>query len=194
MVSKVGIVALQGAFAKHAEILGILNQETIHVRRPKDLETCDGLIIPGGESTAIIKLLDFSEMREAITRFAAQKPIFGTCAGIILMANKVVDYQHLACFNLFHITLERNSYGRQVDSFQTMVDLVLPGHSLKKIPAVFIRAPRILSHASSVEVLASLNGKPILIREGRHLGATFHPELTKDTAIHQLFIDAIKGT
>lgn len=188
---KVGVLALQGDFAKHLEALRRIGVEAQEVRQSQDLEVCNGLIIPGGESTVISRLIDFADMRESIIKFAAQKPLFGTCAGLILMA-KQVETPPIGSLELLDIEVERNAYGRQVDSFQTFVIIQEDPYHPKVAPAFFIRAPRIKSYGKNVRILGTTsNGEAVFVREGHHLGATFHPELTSDPFIHHYFIEMI---
>jgi pyridoxal 5'-phosphate synthase pdxT subunit len=187
---RIGVLALQGDFAKHIAVLQRLGVDTQEVRKPEDLAVCDGLIIPGGESTSMIRQLDFIGLREPLLAFAKEKPLFGTCAGLILMA-KQVENSSMATLGLLDIAVARNAYGRQVESFQSEVPLEIKNEKAF-FPAIFIRAPRIIEVADNVEVFAKLGEEPILIRQGHYLGATFHPELTTDLQIHKYFIDMIK--
>jgi 5'-phosphate synthase pdxT subunit len=175
---KVGVLAVQGNFREHAAMLRGLGAEVVEVRKPEQLDEVDGLVIPGGESTAIGRLVRLYGIEEALRRF--DRPVFGTCAGMILL-----DREHLG---LVDVEVERNAYGRQVASFEA--DLELDGE--RPLRGVFIRAPRIERAGPDVEVLAALDGAPVLIRQGRYLLATFHPELTDDTRVHQLFLEAVK--
>lgn len=189
---KIGVLALQGAFSKHIEMLISLNVKAIEVRTPEDLEKCDGLIIPGGESTTILRQLNFIKLAEKLKQFAAEKPVFGTCAGLILMSREILS-SDMQPFGLIDMKVERNAFGRQADSFITDIDLQLnPKKQPVTFPALFIRAPRIKEYGENVEVLAKFEDEAILVREGRHLAATFHPELTKDTSIHRYFLSLIK--
>jgi pyridoxal 5'-phosphate synthase pdxT subunit len=175
---QVGVLAVQGNFREHAAMLRALGADVVEVRKPEQLDDVDGLVIPGGESTAIGRLVRLYGIEEALGRF--DRPVFGTCAGMILL-----DREHLG---LVDVEVERNAYGRQVASFEA--DLDLDGeHPLR---GVFIRAPRIERAGPDVEVLAELDGAPVLIRQGRYLLATFHPELTDDTRVHELFLEAVK--
>jgi len=171
------VLAVQGNFREHATMLRRLGAEVVEVRKPEQLEELAGLVIPGGESTTITRLMRLYGIEEAIRRF--ERPVLGTCAGLI-----VLDRDHL---ELLDITVERNAYGRQVASFEA--DLELPGEE-KPLRGVFIRAPRVDRVGEDVEVLAKLDGEPVLLRQGRYLVATFHPELTGDTRVHELFLDA----
>jgi 5'-phosphate synthase pdxT subunit len=188
----IGVLALQGAFAKHAEVLHALGATVVEVRKPADLLACDALIIPGGESTTMMKQIEFIHLKEPFLEFSSKKPVFGTCAGLILMSQKIIGDKMLP-FHLLDIDVERNAFGRQVDSFHTNLDLHLkPGHS-KEIPALFIRAPRIRHVGDQVVVLAECQGEPALVQQGFHLGATFHPELTSDQTIHSYFLSLVKA-
>jgi 5'-phosphate synthase pdxT subunit len=176
---KVGVLAVQGNFREHAAMLRGLGADVVEVRKPEQLDDVDGLVIPGGESTAIGRLVRLYGIEEALRRF--DRPVFGTCAGMILL-----DREHLG---LVEIDVLRNAYGRQVASFEADLDLAGGGQPLR---GVFIRAPRIEGAGPEVEVLAELDGAPVLIRQGRYLLATFHPELTDDTRVHELFLEAVK--
>lgn len=183
----VGVLALQGAFAKHVEAIQKLGEEAIEVKKPRDLYDCDALIIPGGESTVIFRQLNFIEMREGVKEFGLDKPIFGTCAGLILMSKKVLN-DPLIPFGMLDVEVERNAFGRQAESFKTEVELF--GKPPKAVPAIFIRAPRIRLAGVDVKVLAAYEGEPVLVRQGKHMGATFHPELTEDVSVHRLFLES----
>ena len=184
----VGILALQGAYEAHARTLQTLGVSTKLIRTPSQLEGLDGLIIPGGESTTMLKFLERHGFLDTLTTFVRQTPTFGTCAGAILLAN---DVQHPPQQSLgaLDLTIERNAYGRQIDSAILTVPTTLPGGPLE---TVFIRAPRITRTGPQVETLASRDGFPVLIRQGHLLAATFHPELSADTRVHQLFLDLIR--
>ena len=183
----IGILALQGAFEVHARRLAELGATTLLVRRPDQLETLDALVIPGGESTTFLKHLERAGFYEALEAFVRTKPVFGTCAGCILLA-KDVQSPTQRSFGVLDIAVERNAYGRQNDSAILSSDTALPGGPLEM---VFIRAPRITRTGPAVETLANRDGSPTLIRQGRLLAATFHPELTDDTRVHQLFLDIV---
>jgi 5'-phosphate synthase pdxT subunit len=175
----IGVLAVQGNFREHAAMLRDLGAEVLEVRLPEQLDGLDGLVIPGGESTAIMRLIRLYGLEEAIRRFPA--PILGTCAGMILL-----DRAHLG---LVDVETERNGYGRQVASFEA--DLELEGES-EPLRGVFIRAPRVSAVGPGVEVLASHAGEPVLLRQGRFLVASFHPELTGDTRVHEKFIELVR--
>jgi 5'-phosphate synthase pdxT subunit len=176
---KIGVLALQGNFREHAAMLRRLGAEPVEVRKPEQLEGLDGLVVPGGESTTFMRLMRLYGLEEAIRRF--EQPILGTCAGLI-----VLDRDHLG---LVDVEVARNAYGRQVSSFEA--DLDLPGEDTP-LRGVFIRAPRVTAAGEGVEVLAELDGEPVLLRQGRFLVATFHPELTDDTRVHELFLDSVR--
>jgi 5'-phosphate synthase pdxT subunit len=177
---KIGVLALQGNFREHAAMLRRLGAEAVEVRKPEQLDGLDGLVVPGGESTTFMRLMRLYGLEEAIRRF--EQPILGTCAGLI-----VLDRDNLG---LVDVEVARNAYGRQVSSFEA--DLDLAGED-KPLRGVFIRAPRVTDAGESVEVLADLDGEPVLLRQGRFLVATFHPELTDDTRVHELFLDSVRG-
>jgi len=176
---KIGVLAVQGNFREHAAALERLGAHVVEVRLPEQLEGLDGLVIPGGESTAITRLMRLYGLEEAVRRFPAA--IFGTCAGMILL-----DREHLG---LMDVEVDRNGYGRQVASFEA--DLDLAGEDMP-LRGVFIRAPRVTDHGPEVEVLATHAGEPVLLRQGRFLVASFHPELTDDGRVHERFLDLVR--
>jgi 5'-phosphate synthase pdxT subunit len=176
---KIGVLAVQGNFREHAAMLRRLGAEVVEVRKPEELERLDGLVVPGGESTAIARLIDVYGLEGAIRGF--DRPVFGTCAGLIMLGREHLD--------LVDLTVQRNAYGRQVASFET--DLALAGED-EPLRGVFIRAPRVEAVGPEVEVLAEHNGEAVLVRQGRFLAATFHPELTDDTRVHELFLEAVR--
>ena len=176
---KIGVLALQGNFREHAAMLRRLGADPVEVRKPEQLQGLDGLVVPGGESTTFMRLMRLYGLEDAIRSF--EQPILGTCAGLI-----VLDREHLG---LVDVEVARNAYGRQVSSFEA--DLELHGDETP-LRGVFIRAPRVEQAGDDVEVLAELDGKPVLLRQGRFLVATFHPELTDDTRVHELFLDAVR--
>ena len=175
----IGVLAVQGNFREHAAVLRRLGADPVEVRKPAELDGLDGLIIPGGESTAITRLMRLYGIEEAIRRFRG--PIFGTCAGMILL-----DRDHLG---LVDVAVSRNAYGRQVASFEA--DLELEGDA-EPLRGVFIRAPRVAEAGPGVEVLAQHDGQPVLLRDGRFLVASFHPELTDDTRVHERFLQLVQ--
>jgi 5'-phosphate synthase pdxT subunit len=175
----IGVLAVQGNFREHAAMLRALGAEVVEVRLPEQLAGLDGLVIPGGESTAIMRLMRLYGLEEAIRSFGA--PVLGTCAGMILL-----DRAHLG---LVDVDVERNGYGRQLSSFEA--DLQLDGEDAP-LRGVFIRAPRVADAGPEVEVLATHEGVPVLLREGRFLVASFHPELTGDTRVHERFLKLVR--
>ena len=182
---KIGILAVQGDFAAHASMLGELGAETAEVRTPADLSGCDGLILPGGESTTQLQFLQEEGLESAIKEFAAKgKAVFGTCAGAILLATQVKNPAQES-LGLLDMTVLRNAYGRQLAS-----DVFFAPSKLKAEPLemVFIRGPIIDSVAPGIEVLAEYGGKPALVQKGSVMAATFHPELTDDPTVHQHFL------
>ena len=182
---RIGVLALQGDFALHAAALRRVGAEPVEVRKPGALEEVEGLIIPGGESTTLLHLMDAWDFGPAIMAFhATGRPLFGTCAGLIIVAREV-EGPHQPSLGLIDVTVERNSYGRQRESFEAEVAVTLGDAGT--IRMVFIRAPRILRAGPGVEVLARHAGDPVLAREGPVLVATFHPELTDDLAVHSYF-------
>jgi pyridoxal 5'-phosphate synthase pdxT subunit len=176
---KIGILAVQGDFREHAAMLRRLGAEPVEVRKPEQLDELDGLVIPGGESTAIMRLIRIYGLEEGLRRFG--RPVFGTCAGMILL-----DREHLG---LVDVAVRRNAYGRQVASFEA--DLALAGED-EPLRGVFIRAPRVSDVGPGVEVLAEHQGEPVLLRDGRFLVASFHPELTDDPRVHERFLEMVR--
>ena len=184
----IGILALQGAYEAHAQTIKSLGATPKLIRVPAELTGIDGLIMPGGESTTMLKFLERNNFFDTLKSFVQTTPTFGTCAGCILLARDV-EHPAQASLAALDITVERNAYGRQIDSAILTEPTKLPGDPLEM---VFIRAPRITRTAPSVETLATRDGFPVLVREGHLLAATFHPELSHDTRIHQLFLDLIR--
>ena len=183
---RIGLLAIQGDFAAHARALARVGVDAVEIRRSDELKRVDGLIIPGGESTTMWKFINEEKLATPIRDFAgAGNPIFGTCAGAILLAREVTNPDQDS-LGLIDIAVERNAYGRQVDSFITEVETAFGGEPLE---AVFIRAPRIRKTGPFVNVLATLGGEPVLVREGNILVATFHPELTIDSRAHRLLVE-----
>jgi 5'-phosphate synthase pdxT subunit len=193
-MKKVGVLSLQGDFAAHGAALERAGAEAVFVRQPAQFASLDGLIIPGGESTTMLKLMGYEPgLFEALRDFGAHKPVFGTCAGAILMAQEVSNPPQQS-FRFMDIGVERNAYGRQIDSRVTEIDAgpeferrTAPG----KLEAVFIRAPIIRRVGPAAKVLLEYAGDPVLVEEGRHLAATFHPELTSDSRVHALFLEKL---
>jgi pyridoxal 5'-phosphate synthase pdxT subunit len=185
----IGVLALQGDFAAHSRMLNRVGCTCIEVRKPSQLDDVAGLIIPGGESTTLLKLMSAGNFELALRAFhAAGKPIFGTCAGVILLATQVTNPIQQS-LGLLDVTVERNSYGRQIDSFEVQGSMGTNGSSgTRPLEMVFIRAPRIVRVGPSVNILARYQNEPVLVSAGRILGATFHPEMTSDPTVHDLFV------
>jgi len=183
----IGVLALQGAFEAHSKTLASLGVTAKLIRTPAELANLDGLIIPGGESTTFLKFLERGGFLDALQSFVETTPTFGTCAGAILLA-KNVESPTQKSLAVLDITVERNAYGRQIDSTILTAPTKLEGGPLEM---VFIRAPRITRTGPTVETLATRDGFPVLVRQGHILAATFHPELSNDTRVHQLFLDLI---
>lgn len=186
---KIGVLAIQGNFAAHARALEAVGAEAVEVRKPEELQGLDGLIIPGGESTTILKFLERGDFFAQLQKFVAKKPTFGTCAGCILLA-KDVQSPAQRSLGVLDVTVERNAYGRQNDSVILNEETKLPGGPLEM---VYIRAPRIAHAAPGVEVLATRDGDPALVREGHLMAATFHPEMSADTRVHKIFVDLVRA-
>jgi len=193
MKKRVGVLALQGDFEAHQKALERAGAEAVAVRTAEALADLDGLVIPGGESTTMLKLLDYMNLKEPLREFAEKKPVFGTCAGAILLA-KDVQNPAQESFGAVDLTVERNGYGRQLDSRVAMLHPAAEfGERVGEgdVEAVFIRAPIIRRTGPGVKVLAEYAGDPVLVEQGRHLIATFHPELTADARVHQLFLSKL---
>ncbi|MEY2995187.1 MAG: glutamine amidotransferase subunit PdxT [Actinomycetota bacterium] len=190
---RVGVLALQGAFASHREALVACGAEVVLVRRPDELVGLDGLVIPGGESTTMSNLLESSGLADALrAALDSGLPVFGTCAGMILLSTDIEDGRDDQIhFDALPMRVRRNAYGRQIDSFET--DLYVEGFA-ESFHAVFIRAPMIVDVDPEVEVLASYSGHPVLVRHGNRLASSFHPELTDDVRIHRLFVESLSRT
>jgi 5'-phosphate synthase pdxT subunit len=192
-VSTVGVFALQGDVREHLAALTAAGVDAVTVRRPAELAAVDGLVLPGGESTTIVKLARIFDLLEPLReRIAAGLPVYGSCAGMILLADRVDDRGSPieATFGGIDMTVRRNAFGRQVDSFEE--DVVVDGIAGAPVRAVFIRAPWVEEVGPGVEVLAEVDGRPVLAREGRFLVAAFHPELTDDTRLHEQFLDLVR--
>jgi len=192
-MKKVGILSLQGDFEAHGAALERAGAQPVFVRDPEQFDTVDGLIIPGGESTTMLKLLRYEGLYEKLKEFGANKPVFGTCAGAILMA-KEVSHPEQESLGFMDIDVERNAYGRQVDSRVAVIEPEPDFESRTsagKMEAVFIRAPIIRRLGAGANVLVRYNGDAVLVEQGRHMAATFHPELTKDGRVHELFLEKL---
>ena len=188
---KIGVLALQGAFLEHIKILKKIGVEAVEVRLPEQLSGLDGLIIPGGESTTIGKLAVMYNFMEPLRQFATKKPLWGTCAGMIFMAKEIGMDQPL--LGVMDIVVERNAFGRQVDSFEIGLDVPHIGTNGNPFSAVFIRAPRLVETRGDANAIASLpDGRLVAAQEGNMLVTSFHPELTNDTRFHEYFVQMIR--
>jgi pyridoxal 5'-phosphate synthase pdxT subunit len=186
---RIGVLAIQGDYAAHAAALEEAGAIPVEVRKPEHLDGLDGLILPGGESTTVLKFLESRGLFEALEKFCGTKPVFGTCAGAILLAREVKNPPQRS-LGLLDAVVERNAYGRQIDSAILESETSLPGGPLEM---VFIRAPRIAEIGAGVEPLAFRDGSPALVRQGSIMAATFHPELSSDRRVHRLFVDAVNA-
>ena len=193
MKKRVGVLALQGDFEAHGKALAKAGAEAVEVRTAAELDQVDGLVIPGGESTTMLKLLHLENLFEPLKRFGEHKPIFGTCAGAILLA-KEVSRPAQESLGLMDVAVERNAYGRQLDSRVVNIE---PEAEFREragegsLEAVFIRAPIIRRAGPEAHVLARYHGDPVLVEQGRHMVATFHPELSEDGRLHRLFLSKL---
>jgi 5'-phosphate synthase pdxT subunit len=193
MKKRVGVLALQGDFEAHQKALERAGAEPVQVRTAEELANLDGLVLPGGESTTMLRLIDYTKLDQPLRRFAEEKPVFGTCAGAILLAKEVRNPEQKS-FGIVDLTVERNAYGRQIDSRVARIE---PDGDFEKragegeLEAVFIRAPIIRRTGPEVKVLARYEGDPVLVEQGRTLIATFHPELTDDARVHKLFLSKL---
>jgi 5'-phosphate synthase pdxT subunit len=189
---KIGVLAIQGDFIEHIAILGKLGVNSRQVRLPEQLADLDGLIIPGGESTTLSRLMSRYHLREPVVRMAQQhQTVWGTCAGMIMMARELTENDPIP-LQLMDIGVQRNAFGRQIDSFEQ--DLEIAGFEPPPFHAIFIRAPVILRVGDGVKVLAAVpDGRPVAVQQGNLLATSFHPELTSDTRFHQYFLDLAAG-
>jgi len=187
---RIGVLALQGAVREHMEAIRDVGGEPVAVRLPRDLDNLDALILPGGESTAMRRLIEKYGLREPILAMAHRgAPLLGTCAGMILLADRLTDGEP-PVLRLLDVAVERNAYGRQLDSYET--DLDVPALGEEPLHAVFIRAPVVADAGPDVEVMArDAEGRPIAVRQGRVLATAFHPELTRDRRLHRLLVELI---
>lgn len=183
----IGVLALQGAFDAHARVLRELGANVVFVRKTEDLQNIDGLVIPGGESTTFLWFLERNGFFEALHEFVKTRPAFGTCAGVILLANEVKNPSQKSLAAL-DVTVERNAYGRQNDSRIIEAETSLPGGPMEM---VYIRAPKITRTGPGVETLATRDGDPVLVRQNNILAATFHPELSNDKRVHEEFLKMV---
>jgi 5'-phosphate synthase pdxT subunit len=185
-IPRIGVLAIQGNYASHAHALTEAGAAPVEVRKPEQLTGLDGLVLPGGESTTMLKFLEKHSFFEVLQEFCCTKPVFGTCAGVILLAREVLNPAQRS-MGVLDAVVERNAYGRQIDSVIVTAETELAGGPLEM---VFIRSPRISKIGPGVEVLATRDGFPVLVRQGRILAATFHPELSHDRRVHQLFVES----
>ena len=187
MAKIIGVLAVQGDFALHRKMLDKIGVSSVVVRTAEDLKNCDALIMPGGESTTFLKLLNRNNMFDDVREFAENKPVMGTCAGLIVLAKNVVN-DTFTTLSLLDISVERNGYGRQIDSF--IDDVIVPVFKEKnRFSGVFIRAPRIISVGKNVEPVGFYNDEIVMVKSNNILALTFHPELTEDTRIHRYFLE-----
>lgn len=186
---KIGVLAIQGDYEAHKARLEQLGAEVTLVRKPEQLDAIEGIVIPGGESSTFLNFLAEHGFLKKLTDFVSTKPTFGTCAGAILLA-KHVENPPQKSLDAIDISIRRNAYGRQIDSSIREAQTKLGN---KPLEMVFIRAPRIVSTGKGVEVLARADGDPVLVRQGKILAATFHPELSEDTRVHQEFVKMVKN-
>jgi 5'-phosphate synthase pdxT subunit len=186
---KIGVLAIQGDYASHSQALIEAGAEPVEVRKADELAGLDGLVLPGGESTTILRFLEKHSFFELLKEFCASHPVLGTCAGAILLAKEVLNPAQRS-LEVLDAVIERNAYGRQIDSAIVTAETALPGGPLEM---VFIRAPRIISTGAGVEALARRDGSPVLVRQGRIMAATFHPELSKDRRVHRFFVETVKA-
>jgi pyridoxal 5'-phosphate synthase pdxT subunit len=184
----IGVLAIQGDYDAHAQALREAGAQPVLVRKPEELAGVDGLIIPGGESTTFLKFLERGGFLDALRDFVRSKPTFGTCAGCILLA-KEVTHPAQKSLGVLNATVERNAYGRQIDSAIQSGETQLPGGPLEM---VYIRAPRIVKTGEGVEVLAERDGFPVLVEQGHLMAATFHPELSSDRRVHRRFVELVR--
>ena len=195
MAKPVGLLTLQGDYEKHRRAFRALGRETFDVRRPGELDEVSCLVIPGGESTTLTRLIDRIGLRGPLLDFAAEHPVMGTCAGLIMLARRLQgetpDRYGVGTLGLLDCTVQRNGYGRQIDSFTADVHVGRLNGSGAPYPGVFIRAPRIVETGPGVEVVATHEGEPVAVQQERILGLTFHPELTDDLRLHKAFLDLL---
>jgi 5'-phosphate synthase pdxT subunit len=187
---RIGVLALQGAFAAHCECLSSVGVEPVEIRTPAQLDTVEALLMPGGESSTMSQLLESSGLFDAITqRLSDGMPTFGTCAGMILLASEILDGRSdQRSFSAIDISVRRNAFGRQVDSFESIIST-----SVGEFHGVFIRAPRIERVGAGVEIVGALGDEPVLVRQGNVLAASFHPELTSDARLHEYFVTTMSN-
>ena len=184
----IGIIALQGNFIQHKKFVDKIGVQNILVRHPNEIDQCDSLIIPGGESTSISKQIDNNQFRKKLIKFALAKPILGTCAGMIMLSTSM-PRTNLSPLNIMDFHIERNAWGRQVNSFSANIYLNFDEN--RPFHAIFIRAPKISNIGKDVHVLAAFDGEPVLLSNGMHIVSSFHPEIGEDYRIHEYFINKV---
>lgn len=184
---KIGVLALQGNFSQHIKMLDALSVKSIKIKHTYQLDSCSALIIPGGESTTISKLIFKTEMHAAISEFSKIKPVFGICAGMILLSSNA-DTKNLKTLKIMNYYVNRNAFGSQINSFSDKIKIKSFG---KKFEGVFIRAPKVYKASPKVEILSEYKNEPVMIRENKHICTTFHPELTDDLRVHKYFVDIV---
>ena len=189
LTPRIGVLAIQGDYQAHAQALREAGAEAVLVRKPEQLAGIDGLVLPGGESTTFLKFLERDGFLASLREFVTGKPTFGTCAGCILLAQEVLRPVQES-LGVLHVTVERNAYGRQIDSSIQIAETALPGGPLEM---VYIRAPRILKVGEDVRVLAERDGFPVLVEQDHLLAATFHPELSADRRVHRHFVEKVRA-
>ena len=190
MVKKIGILALQGNFSQHKMIFDILGIDNIFIRYSYDVDKCDAIVIPGGESTTMSKQLDRSNLRQGLQEYSKTNPLFGTCAGMILLSSTNVS-NNLQPLEIMDFTVNRNAYGRQIESFSD--DFQLDFCDDTNFHGVFIRAPKISKIGRGIKILANYKKQPVMITDGRHFATTFHPEIGSDIRIHNYFMEQINA-
>ena len=184
----IGILALQGNFIQHKKIVDNIGVQNILVRHPNEIDKCDSLIMPGGESTTISKQIDNNKFRNKLIKFALVKPILGTCAGMIMLSTSM-PRKNMSPLNIMDFHIERNAWGRQINSFSAYINLNFDEN--RPFHAVFIRAPKISNIGKDVHVLANFDGEPVLLSNGMHIVSSFHPEIGEDYRIHEYFINQV---
>lgn len=188
----IGVLALQGAFEKHMKVLSSLGVPSTEIRNPEDLKPLNGLIIPGGESTTMLKLMQSEQWTDRLREFGNRRPVFGTCAGMILMGTEVDD-PRITPFGWLPVRVTRNAYGAQVNSFIDTGTVEDMGAS-EEMEMIFIRAPRLEILSDDVEILGTCRNDPVMVQYGSHLATAFHPELTDDTRVHEHWLDRLKDS
>lgn len=186
----IGVLALQGAFREHSRMLRALGAEVREIRLPGQLENLDGLVIPGGESTTMGKLMESYGLTEPLRRFAGEHPVLGTCAGLIMLSQRTSEGSQ-PLLGLLDVTVKRNAFGRQLRSFEGQVRLRLPGRPAESYPGVFIRSPWVEQAGEGVEVIAMYEDRIVGVRQGKLVGVAFHPELTDDNRLHRYFLQSV---